>query len=77
MLSMLRNLGGAALSSSSESILEIFTSEVAIIIYILIILAIIAVLVISVIFSQRKEKDEPVEILIDENIAPIDARIVF
>ena len=73
MLNMLRNLGGAALSSSSESILEIFTSEVAIIIYILIILAIIAVLVISVIFSQRKEKDEPVEILIDENIAPIDA----
>ena len=73
MLSMLRNLGGAALSSSSESILEIFTSEVAIIIYILIILAIIAVLVISVIFSQRKKKDEPVEILIDENIAPVDA----
>ena len=66
MLDMLRNLGGAALASSSESVLEIFTSEIAIIIYVFVILAIIAVLVVAVICSQRNNTDDTEIEFLDE-----------
>ena len=40
MLDMVSNLRGAALSASSKALMEVFTSEIAIIVYIFVILAI-------------------------------------
>ena len=58
MLDVVRRFGGSLLEASQGGALEMFTSEIAIIIYIFVILAIIAVLVVSVILSQKKELEE-------------------
>ena len=58
MLDVIRRFGGNLLEVSQDSILSLFTSEVAIIIYVFVILAIIAVLVVAVIFTQRKDKTQ-------------------
>ena len=59
MSDVVRYLGGNGLKATSVDLLSMFTSEIAIIIYVFVILAIIAVLVVAVIFSQGKEKSEP------------------
>ena len=58
MLDVARYLGGNALKVTPTDLLSMFTSEIAIIIYVFVILAIIAVLVVAVIFSHGKEKAE-------------------
>ena len=58
MLDVARYLGGNALKVTPTELLSMFTSEIAIIIYVFVILAIIAVLVVAVIFSHGKEKAE-------------------
>ena len=66
MLDVIRSLGGGRLQLAQNDILKMFTSEIAIIIYVFVILAIIAVLVVSVIFSQRKDSDETEIQILDE-----------
>ena len=61
MLDVVRNLGGSVLKATPTDLLSLFTSEIAILIYVFVILAIIAVLVVAVIFSQRKDQAEPQE----------------
>ena len=68
MLDTFRYLGGRVLNASSTKLVEAFTSEVAIIIYIFIILAVIAVLIVSIVFSQRKDTDEKIELKLSEDI---------
>ena len=58
MLDVVRGFGGSLLKVSADDILAMFTSEIAIIIYVFVILAIIAVLVVAVIFSPKKETVE-------------------
>ena len=67
MLELARCFGGKALAFDKEAMLDMFTSEIAIIIYIFIILAIVAVLVVALIFFQRKDESD------EENIAPDNA----
>ena len=58
MLELARYFRGRALAFDTEAMLDMFTSEIAIIIYIFIILAIVAVLVVALIFFQKKEETE-------------------
>jgi MoxR-like ATPase len=58
MFDVIRRFGGGALQASENDVLSMFTSEIAIIIYVFVILAIIAVLVVAVICSQRKDTVE-------------------
>ena len=68
MLDVIRSLGGSGtLQLSQDNILQMFTSEIAIIIYVFVILAIIAVLVVSVLFSQRQDSDETEIKILEQN----------
>ena len=58
MLELARYFRGRALAFDTEAMLDMFTSEIAIIIYIFIILAIVAVLVVALIFFQKQEETE-------------------
>ena len=68
MLDVIRRFGGNLLEASQDSDLSLFTSEVAIIIYVFVILAIIAVLVVAVIFTQRKDKNQLDDVASGEDV---------
>ena len=68
MLDIIRRFGSNLLEASQDSVLSLFTSEVAIIIYVFVILAIIAVLVVAVIFTQRKDKTQSDDEALGEDI---------